>query len=253
VIDQAPRVDISVEAPLARLRLNRPEKRNALDDATVAELHRFFAAPPDVRAVVLEAAGDHFCAGLDLAEHVSRTTRDVRAHSQGWHDAFDAIQFGRVPVIAVMRGAVMGGGFELAAAAHVRVAERSAFFALPEGQRGIFLGGGGSVRITRLIGTSRVLEMMLTGRRYTAEEAERIGAVHYVVDDGAGIPLALELAEKIASNAAHSNAAILQALPRIADMSHGEGLFAETMTAALMASEDDSRTRIASFLERKRI
>ena len=248
----AVRVNVAIEGPIARLRLDRPAKRNALDDATVAELHRFFAGPPDVRAIVLDAAGDHFCAGLDLAEHVSRTTRDVTAHSKGWHEAFDAIQFGKVPTVAVMRGAVVGGGFELASATHVRVAERSAFFALPEGQRGIFLGGGGSVRITRLIGTSRVLEMMLTGRRYSAEEAERIGAVHYVVDDGAGAAFAMELANKIAANAAHSNAAIVQALPRIADMAHAEGLYAERTTAALMASEDESRVRIAEFLNRKR-
>ncbi|MBD5634028.1 MAG: crotonase/enoyl-CoA hydratase family protein [Candidatus Eremiobacteraeota bacterium] len=250
--EQAARVHITIEDPIARVRLDRPAKRNALDDATVAELHRFFANPPDVRAVILEGAGDHFCAGLDLAEHVSRTSRDVSAHSKGWHDAFDAVQFGKLPTIAVMRGAVVGGGFELAASAHVRIAEQSAFFALPEGQRGIFLGGGGSVRITRLIGTSRVLEMMLTGRRYSGAEAERIGAVHYVVDDGAGDAFGMQLAQRIAENAVHSNTAIMQALPRIADMSHEEGLFAETMTAALMASEDESRTRINSFLERKR-
>jgi enoyl-CoA hydratase/carnithine racemase len=244
-------VAIAHDGAIAHLRLDRPAKRNALDDRTVAELRAFFEQPGDARVAVLDGAGDHFCAGLDLAEHVSRDARDVTAHSAGWHDAFDAIQFGKVPLVVVMHGATVGGGFELAAAAHVRIAERTAFFALPEGQRGIFLGGGGSVRLTRLIGTSRVLEMMLTGRRYTADEAERIGAVHYVVDDGAGLAFALDLARAIASNAAHSNAAILQALPRIADMSHAEGMFAETMTAALMATEDESRARIAAFLDRK--
>jgi enoyl-CoA hydratase/carnithine racemase len=246
------RVTIASDGDVTHLRLDRAAKRNALDDAMVAELQRFFANPGAVRAVVLDGAGDHFCAGLDLAEHATRTARDVAAHSAGWHVAFDTIQFGKVPVVAVIRGACVGGGFELAAAAHVRVAERSAFFALPEGQRGIFLGGGGSVRLTRLIGTSRVLEMMLTGRRYPADEGERIGAVHYVVDDGAGFAFGMELARKIALNAAHSNVAILQALPRIADMSHAEGLFAETMTASLMATEDESRERINAFLERKR-
>ncbi len=248
----APRVTVEIDPPIAHLRLDRAPKRNALDDATVAELRAFFTAPPDVRAVVLDGAGDHFCAGLDLAEHVARTARDVTAHSRGWHAAFDAIQFGPLPVVAVIRGAAVGGGFELAAAAHVRVAERSAFFGLPEGQRGIFLGGGGSVRITRLIGTSRVLEMMLTGRRYGAADAERIGAVHYVVDDGTGLAFGMQLARTIAGNAAHSNYAIMQALPRIAEMSPAEGLFAEAMTASLMATEDESRERIAEFLGGKR-
>jgi enoyl-CoA hydratase/carnithine racemase len=247
----AARVHVSIDGAVARLRLDRPAKRNALDDATVAELRAFYAHASGVRVAILEAAGNHFCAGLDLAEHVARSAGDVAAHSTGWHDAFDAIAFGTIPTIAVMQGAVMGGGFELVAATHVRIAERSAFFALPEGTRGIFLGGGGSVRITRLMGTSRVMEMMLTGRRYSAEEAERAGAVHYVVDDGAGIAFALELARRIAGNAVHSNRAILQALPRIADMGHAEGMLAESMTAALMATEDDSRDRITAFLERK--
>ncbi len=246
------RVAITIEGEIAHLRLDRAAKRNALDDATVAQLYRFFADPPAVRAAVLDGAGDHFCAGLDLAEHVSRTAPEVLAHSRGWHTAFDAIGFGRIPVIAVIRGAAIGGGFELAAAAHIRVAERSAFFGLPEGQRGLFLGGGGSVRITRLIGASRVMDMMLTGRRYTAPDAERIGAVHYVVDDGAGLAFGMELARAIASNAAHSNAAILQALPRIADMSYADGLYLEANTAAMMATADESRERIAAFLDRKK-
>ena len=242
---------MAVDGPVAHVRLERPAKRNALDDATVAALHRFFGDPPAVRAAVLDGAGDHFCAGLDLAEHMTRGAADVLAHSRGWHAAFDAIAFGGIPVVAVIRGAAIGGGFELAAATHVRVAEASAFFALPEGQRGLFLGGGGSVRISRLIGASRVMDMMLTGRRYDAAGAERIGAVHYVVEDGAGLAFGLELARRIASNAAHSNAAIIQALPRIAGMSYADGLFAEASTAALMATEDDSRARIAAFLERK--
>jgi len=252
VSHQSERVAVTLEGEVAHLRLDRAAKRNALDDATVAQLHRFFADPPEVRAAVLDGAGDHFCAGLDLAEHVSRMAPEVLAHSRGWHAAFDAIAFGRIPVVAVIRGAAIGGGFELAAAAHVRVAERSAFFGLPEGQRGLFLGGGGSVRITRLIGASRVMDMMLTGRRYAAPDAERIGAVHYVVDDGAGLAFGMELARAIASNAAHSNAAILQALPRIADMSYADGLYLEASTAAMMATADESRERIAAFLDRKK-
>ena len=87
-----------------------------------------------------------------------------------WHRAFDHLQFGRVPVVAVLHGAVVGGGLELACAAHVRVAETSTFYALPEGQRGIFVGGGASVRVPRLIGAHRMADMMLTGRVYSAEE-----------------------------------------------------------------------------------
>ena len=91
-----------------------------------------------------------------------------------------------MPVIAVLHGAVVGGGLELAVAAHIRVAEASAFYGLPEGQRGIFVGGGGSARIPRLIGTARMADMMLTGRVYDAEEGFAIGLSQYLVDDGAG-------------------------------------------------------------------
>src|SRR3546814_2970966 len=101
-----------------------------------------------------------------------------------WYAAFRHIQFGRVPVIAVLHGAVIGGGLELAAATHVRIAEPSSFYALPEGQRGIFVGGGGSVRIPRLIGVARMMDMMLTGRVYDAAEGHAIGLSQYLVGKG---------------------------------------------------------------------
>src|SRR5436853_3920880 len=160
---------------VAVLRLNRAQKRNALDDPMVAGIETFFSTlPDDIRAVVLCGEGEHFSAGLDLTELVDRATVAGIAHSRSWHRAFDRIEFGSVPVVAVLHGAVVGGGLELAAAAHVRVAERSAFYALPEGSRGIFVGGSGSVRLPRLIGTSRVMEMMLTGRTYGAEEGQQM-------------------------------------------------------------------------------
>src|SRR6202044_3801878 len=106
-----------------------------------------FAAIADtIKVVVIHCEGEHFCAGLDLTELSERDVAAGIAHSRAWHRAFE---FGRVPVVAVLHGAVVGGGLELAAACHVRVAERSAYYALPEGSRGIFLGGGGSVRLPR--------------------------------------------------------------------------------------------------------
>ena len=138
-------------------------------------------------------------------------------HSRMWHRVFDAHPVRQVPVVAVLHGAVVGGGLELAAACHLRVAERSAYYALPEGSRGIFLGGGGSVRLPRLIGVSRVMELMLTGRTYGAEEGQTYGLSHMVVDDGKGLAKGIELAERVAQNAPLSNFAIMHALPRIAE------------------------------------
>ena len=172
---------------IAILTLTRVEKRNALNDPTVFGIEAFFdALPADVKAVVLNAEGEHFSAGLDLTELTERNVTQGISHSRSWHRAFDRIEFGKVPVVAVLHGAVVGGGLELAAATHVRVAERSTYYALPEGTRGIFVGGGGSVRIPRLIGTSRMMEMMLTGRTYDAEDGQALGISHYLVAAGRG-------------------------------------------------------------------
>ena len=173
---------------MLHVRLNRPAKRNAVSDALVAQLHTCFVNLPEAtRAVVLSGAGDHFCAGLDLAEVSERSVAEGIVHSRSWHAAFQEIQFGRVPVVAVLHGAVVGGGLELAAACHVRVAEASAFYGLPEGQRGLFVGGGGSARIPRLIGAARMTDMMLTGRVYDAAEGLAIGVSQYVVGAGEGL------------------------------------------------------------------
>src|SRR6266481_4223719 len=132
---------------IALLRIVRPEKRNALNDPTVLGIDTFFSNIPEhVRAVVIEAGGDNFSAGLDLSEIRERSTIDGVTHSMMWHDAFDKIECGRVPVVSVLKGAVVGGGLKLASATHIRIAEKSAYYALPEGQRGIFVGGGASVR-----------------------------------------------------------------------------------------------------------
>jgi enoyl-CoA hydratase/carnithine racemase len=134
---------VRIEDRIAHLVLSRPEKRNALNDTLLAALDRFFADPPQgVRAVVLSGAAGHFSAGLDLSEHVRREAPAVMRHSRNWHRVMDAIQFGGLPVVSALTGAVIGGGLELAAATHVRVAEPSAVFQLPEGRRGIFVGGG---------------------------------------------------------------------------------------------------------------
>src|SRR5499427_6292688 len=184
-IDLPSSLHLEQRGPICTLRLSRPHKRNALDDATIRGIENFFAAvPDDIKAVVLHGEGEHFCAGLDLSELTERDIAAGIAHSRAWHRAFEHIEFGKVPVVAVLHGAVVGGGLELAAAAHVRVAERSTYYALPEGSRGIYVGGGASVRLPRLIGVSRMQEMMLTGRTYNAEEGYSIGLSHYVVEDG---------------------------------------------------------------------
>jgi (methylthio)acryloyl-CoA hydratase len=200
---------------------------------------------------VLSGAGPHFCAGLDLSEVKDRNVAEGMAHSRAWHACFDAIQFGPAPVIAVLHGAVVGGGLELGAAAHIRVAEASAFYGMPEGTRGIFLGGGGSVRITRLIGAARVTDLMLTGRVLDAQEGHAAGLSQYLVGDGEGLARALALADKIAGNAPLSNYAITQALPRIADLPAADGLFMESLMSSIAQGDEAAKERVRAFLDKR--
>lgn len=237
---------------VAVLRLNRPQKRNALDDRTVLGIETFFGAiPADTRAVLLVGEGEHFSAGLDLSELQERDIREGIEHSRLWHRAFEKIQYGRVPVVAVLHGAVVGGGLELAAAAHVRVAERSAYYALPEGSRGIYVGGGGSVRLPPLIGTARVMDMMLTGRTLSAEEGQTIGLTQYLVDEGQGLAKGMELAHRMASNAPFTNFAVMHILPRIANSDPAAGFIAESLAAAIAQGDEEAKARLKAFLEKR--
>ena len=234
------------------LLLNRPEKRNALSDAMVDELDACVGAIPDaVRALVLHGAGRHFCAGLDLAELSDRSAWQGATHSRSWHRVFERIQFGRVPVVAVLHGAVVGGGLELASTAHLRVAEANTFYALPEGQRGIFVGGGASVRVPRLIGAARMADMMFTGRVYSAEEGHAAGIATYLVPTGKGLAKGIELASRIAGNAPATNFALMHALPRIAELGQDAGLLMESLMAGIAQSEPEAKRRMKDFLEKR--
>ena len=237
---------------VAVLKLNRPHKRNALDDETIIGIERFFTSlPEDIGAVLLTGEGEHFSAGLDLSELGERDITEGIEHSRLWHRAFEKIQFGKVPVVAVLHGAVVGGGLELAAAAHVRVAERSAYYALPEGSRGIYVGGGGSVRLPPLLGVARMIDMMLTGRTYSSEEGQAIGLTTYLVEPGKGFSKGLELAQCITANAPLTNFAILHALPRIAGMDPASGYAVEALMSAIAQADPDAKARVKDFLEKR--
>jgi len=204
------------QGTVAILRLKRPEKRNALNDEAILGIETFFTSlPDDVSAVLLVGEGEHFSAGLDLSELEERDVTQGIAHSGLWHRAFGKIQFGKVPTVAVLHGAVVGGGLELAAAAHVRVAERSAYYALPEGSRGIYVGGGGSVRLPRLIGVARMMDMMIAG------------------------------------NAPLTNFAVMQALPRIAEMDPAAGYAVEALMSAIAQADPQAKARLTDFLEKR--
>lgn len=238
--------------PVLIMTLNRPDKRNALNDAVVQALGtEFMALADDIKSVVLAANGEHFSAGLDLSELKERNVGEGIRHSMGWTRIFEFIQFGKVPVVSALKGAVIGGGLELALATHVRVAETNAFYALPEGQRGIYVGGGASVRLPRVIGVDRMMDMMLTGRTYGAAEGMTLGLSQYVVEPGQGLAKAIALAERIAENAGMTNFAVIQALPRIAEVDRHSGFFMELMMAGVAQAEPEAKTRLRAFLDGK--
>ncbi|WP_296445302.1 crotonase/enoyl-CoA hydratase family protein [Rhodoferax sp. UBA5149] len=237
---------------VAVIRLTRKAKRNAINDALVLALRTLFdELPTTVRAAVLDGEGEHFCAGLDLSELKERDAGQGLHHSRMWHAALERVQFGTVPVIAALHGAVVGGGLELASACHIRVADDTTFYALPEGTRGIFVGGGGSVRIPKLIGTARMTDMMLTGRVYNAQDGERIGLAQYLVPQGQAFEKALALAVRVAQNAPLTNYALMHALPRIAEQTTDQGLFTESLMAAIAQSAPEAKSRMSAFLDGK--
>ena len=243
---------IEIRGNVAVVRLTRGAKRNALNDGLILALRDAFDSLPDtVRAAVVDGEGEHFCAGLDLSELKERDAGQGLHHSRMWHQALERVQYGPVPVVAALHGAVVGGGLELAAACHIRVADATTFYALPEGSRGIFVGGGGAVRIPRLIGAARMADMMLTGRVYDAAEGERIGFAQYLVPAGQSFAKALELAERVAQNAPLTNYALMHALPRIAEQPADQGYLTEAMMAAIAQSAPEAKERVRAFLEGK--
>ena len=245
-------LSVEVQGSVAELCLVRPEKRNALNEQLVREIAAFFADPPaEVRVAVLVGQGEHFCAGLDLDEHSRRTPFEAMEHSRLWHRAFETVEHGRVPLVAALHGAVVGGGLELALTAHVRVADPSAFYAFPEGRLGIFVGGGASVRAGRILGPDRMREMMLTGRRLAADEGHRLGLSHELVANGTAQERARELGAQIAGNAPLTNQLILTSLPRIGDMARSDGFWAEALTTAVSQSTADADEGLRAFLAKR--
>lgn len=243
-------LDIAIEGRVATLTLNRPDKRNAMNDALLAELSAFCDTPPKgVRVAILTGAGDHFCAGLDLAEQHDRDPAEGMSHSRGWHRALERVQFGGLPIVTAMRGAVIGGGLEVASACHVRVAGPDVRFQLPEGKRGFFVGGGATVRVGKIIGPDRLTEMMLTGRTYGAQEALALGLCHYVEDD----PLAKAqvLAAQIASNARMSNYFAIHGVAKINAMSPEEGFFTEALCTSMAQTSPDAKEGFRAFLDKR--
>lgn len=250
-----PLITYELDGAIALIGLNRPDKRNAINDTLIDELRvAVQRAHEEADVAVLFGHGSNFCAGLDLAEALARATGQIKPprkrRRHNWHEVFDLIARGPIPFVAALHGAVVGGGLELAMAAHVRVCDDSALFGLPEGQRGIFVGGGGTVRIQRVVGTTVMMDMMLTGRLLTPAEGLQEHVVRYVTPAGQALAKARELAQRIGKNSVDTNWMVINVLPRVQDLSHDDGLFVEQLNSA-RARPPEAEARLREFVDGK--
>src|SRR3974390_1648877 len=246
-------VTYELDGEIALVGLNRPDKRNCFNPTVMQQLRAAVErAGEEAKCGSHFGPGENFLPrpGLGWAGESWKTGRSQRLPFPFPRDTyFEAMARGNIPFIAALHGATLGGGLETAAAAHIRVADETTYFGLPEGTRGIFIGGGGSVRVARLIGFARMQDMMLTGRVLKCEEAERYGIVQYVVPKGQHIAKARELAQKISQNAPLPNFATTNSLPRIQDMGYDDGLYLERMFAEYTRSPE-SIERLHRFLDK---
>jgi enoyl-CoA hydratase len=238
---------------VAILTLNRPEKRNALDDALRGALAAALGdveQDEGVRVIVLTGAGDKaFAAGADLKELGARSVAE-QALLMTQPRIFDLLAAVRRPVVAAVNGACLGGGLELALACDIRIAAAGATFGAPEVRLGLIPGGGGTQRLPRIIGTGAAMRLVLAGDAIDATEALRLGLVDEVAS-GDVVARAVELAERIARNGPVAVVAAKEAIRSALSMPLEQGLRAEAALFLLAFASADRTEGIAAFLEKR--
>ncbi len=240
---------------LATVTVSRPDKLNALNADTVAELGEAFRALADeraVHAVVLTGAGEKaFVAGADIAELAQMGPVTGVAVSRQGQDVFRFIERMPKPVIAAVNGFALGGGLELALACHLRIAGENARFGFPEVKLGIIPGYGGTVRLPRLVGRARALQMILTGEMVKADEALAMGLVNDVVPHAALADAAATLAQKIMANGPIAVAMALEAVDMGYHATTEDAMRFESSLFGLLASTEDMKEGMAAFLAKR--
>jgi enoyl-CoA hydratase len=241
--------------PVATLTVNRPDKLNALDRQTIVELGEAVAAigaAPHVRGAIVTGSGEKaFVAGADIGELAGMGPLQGVEVSRLGQEVFRAIEQSRKPFIAAVNGFALGGGCELALACHLRVASRAARFGLPEVRLGIIPGYGGTVRLPRLVGKGRALEMILTGEMIGAEEAHRIGLVNRVAEPNELMAQAQALLEAILANGPTAVAFAIESVNRGLDLAIEDALGMEADLFGLLAATEDMREGMSAFLEKR--
>ncbi|HEY6843688.1 MAG TPA: enoyl-CoA hydratase-related protein [Thermoanaerobaculia bacterium] len=235
--------------------IDRPKVLNALNAATVEELYHVFAMTRDdesVKAVIVTGAGEKaFVAGADINELAKKTPVTGKTTSERGQTVFSLIERFPKPVIAAINGFALGGGCELALACHIRIASEKAQIGLPEVTLGIIPGYGGTQRMARLLGKGKALELICTGDRIGAAEAERIGLVNKVVPADQLMSAAEEMARKIMSRGPLAIRAAIEAVMRGSEMPFEEGQFLEATLFGLLCASDDTKEGMNAFLEKR--
>ncbi|REE83394.1 enoyl-CoA hydratase [Lutibacter oceani] len=202
---------------LAVLTINRPSKLNALNKVTIEELHTAFKSlneDSDVKVIIITGSGEKaFVAGADISEFANFNVEEgTELARKGQEILFDFVQNLGTPVIAAVNGFALGGGLELAMAAHFRVASTNAKMGLPEVSLGVIPGYGGTQRLPQLVGKGKAMEMIMTAGMISAEEAKDCGLVNYVVEQEELLPLCEKLASKITRNSSVAISAAIKAI-----------------------------------------
>jgi methylglutaconyl-CoA hydratase len=242
--------------PAAIVTLNRPDRRNALDRATVSELGRVgreLTEDAGVRACVLTGAGDRaFCAGADLKEREGMTEDEVRRMLDLYRSELAWLGSAPFPVVAALNGAALGGGLELALTCDLRVAAAHAVLGLPETSLAIIPGAGGTQRLPRIVGVPRALELILLGRRLNAEEALGVGLVNRVVPAGSDLlEDALGWLAPLLEGAPLAMRAALTAVRAATALPLDAGLDAEREAYERCLTSEDRREALRAFTEKR--
>ena len=248
-------IKVAVADGILRLTIDRPKVLNALNAQTVGEIYRaFLEARNDdaVRAVIVTGGGEKaFVAGADINELAAQTPIGGKETAQRGQEVLQFIERFPKPVIAAVNGFALGGGCELALACHIRIASENAQMGLPEVTLGIIPGYGGTQRMARLLGKGKALELICSGERVKADEAERIGLVNRVVPLEQLLPVCEELAKKIASRAPLAVRAAIEAVVIGSEMPVEEGQLLEATLFGLLCATEDTKEGMRAFLEKR--
>jgi len=248
-------IQVTTDDGIGTVTVNRPDKLNALNGATIAELDTAFhtlAADAAVRGLVITGAGEKaFIAGADIGELATMDPLSGIATSRSGQQTFRYLETMGKPVLAAVNGFALGGGLELALACHLRVASTNARFGLPEVRLGIIPGYGGTTRLPRIVGRGRALELILSGDMIDAQEAHRIGLVNRVFEPAALRDEAKSLMTKIIANGPVALRLALEAVDHGEAAATTDALVHESDLFGLLAGTEDMKEGMQAFLEKR--